>query len=157
MASFHVQRQPWQRWPRTLVCVKYNDDGTTEERRYAMGDDNYWKSMCRKETAVADRWRVKYHEIAGERYDAQETAKNMQAEIDGLKTMIADRDELIRDMLDAMVEGISIHACDYCISNHGGKSPCDGVIDSRRTKHLCRRHTLMEFRNRMEQLGIEED
>ena len=25
MATFHVQRQPWQRWPRTLVCVAWAD------------------------------------------------------------------------------------------------------------------------------------
>ena len=102
MALYHVERQSWQRWPRVLVCVKDDHDGTVERRRYVPegGTVEEWKARLRD---ALGRENEAWKDYAQAMVTLQgETAKaaHLQAEVDGLKTMLEDRDELICDMYD---------------------------------------------------------
>ena len=120
MATFHVQRQPWQRWPRTLVCVKENDDGTREERKYQPGE-TYWKELCRKESAAYGRKARSYEEVSAELYEVRKELDRRQAEIDGLTWQLEDARKLIRDLFDDM-------ACEPCGNYHRGDCMFNGDV-----------------------------
>lgn len=100
MAQYHVQRQCWQRWPRVLIVERVNDDDSKEERRYIPEGktESQWKELCRKMTGLRDKSARESEEKAQLLMEAQDELLSKQAEIDGLRWGIDDRDKLIRDM-----------------------------------------------------------
>ena len=97
MSRITVQRQCWQRWPRVLIAERRNDDGTVDKRRYVPegGTRDEWNGRTREVMR-------KYAEAANNlnaRMLEEWKVPNLQAEIDGLKWAIEERDALIRDLL----------------------------------------------------------
>lgn len=99
MARITVQRQCWQRWPRVLIAEKHNDDGTEDERRYVPegGTRDEWnermREVMRKHAEAANNLNARLLE--------EEKVPSLQAEIDGLKWAIEERDALIRAIWEA--------------------------------------------------------
>ena len=100
MAVYHVQRQGWQRWPRVLIVERVNDDDSKEERRYIPEGKtpSQWKELCRKMTGLRDKSARESEEKAQLLMEAQDELLSKQAEIDGLRWGIDERDQLIHDM-----------------------------------------------------------
>lgn len=93
--QFYVEASYWARWPKVLVMCKKTGNGV-ERRRYI------------PEGGTRDQWNERMREIMRNYSEAannlnarlleEEKAPNLQAEVDGLKWALAERDELIRDM-----------------------------------------------------------
>ena len=127
MVRITVQRQCWQRWPRVLIAERRNDDDTVDERRYVPegGTTDQWnertRETLRKLEAARKELDTRLHE--------ESELPNLQAEIDGLKWAIEERDELVRDLLAVYFEGIECNLgdCRDC-SHRDWPNPCEGWL-----------------------------
>ena len=93
--QFYVEANRWARWPRVLVMCKKTGDGI-ERRHYipAGGTRDQWNERMRKIMC-------NYAEAANKlnaRLLEESQVPSMQAEVDGLRWAIDERDELICDM-----------------------------------------------------------
>lgn len=123
MAIFHVQRQCWQRWPRVLIVERMNDDGSKEERRYVPegGTRDEWNGRVRETLRKFNDAKAKYDAMMADMADVP----NFQAEIDGLRWGVEERDELIRDMFHMLVG----HAVDQYVDEEEWESVMSRVIE----------------------------
>lgn len=101
MSQFYVERQGWQRWPRMLIMCKKTGYGV-ERRRYVPenGTRDKWNSRMREALR-------KYNEASknlNARLLEESEVPNLQAEIDGLKWAIEERDNLIRGMFTELID-----------------------------------------------------
>lgn len=142
MAMFHVQRQCWQRWPRVLIVERKGDNGGHEERRYIPEGktEGQWKELCRKMTGLRDKSARESEEKAQLLIEAQDELLSRQAEIDGLRWAVEERDQLIRDLLIAYFENTECRL--------GDCRDCG----SRDWPHECEGWLLFD---RAEQMGVE--
>lgn len=123
MAIFHVQRQCWQRWPRVLIVERKGDDGGHEERRYVPegGTRDEWSGRVRETLRKLDDAKAKYDAMMADMADIP----SFQAEIDGLRWGVEERDELIRDMFHMLVG----HAVDQYVDEEEWESVMSRVIE----------------------------
>lgn len=123
MAIFHVQRQYWQRWPRVLIVERTNDDGSKEERRYVPegGTRDEWNGRVRETLRKFNDAKAKYDAMMADMADIP----SFQAEIDGLRWGVEERDELIRDMFHMLVG----HAVDQYVDEEEWESVMSRVVE----------------------------
>ena len=93
--QFYVEASYWARWPKVLVMCKKTGNGT-ERRRYVPegGTRDEWNERTREVMR-------KYSEAAKKlnaRMLEEQKAPILQAEIDGLRWAVEERDALILDM-----------------------------------------------------------
>lgn len=93
--QFYVEASYWARWPKVLVMCKKTGNGT-ERRRYVPegGTRDEWNERTREVMR-------KYSEAANKlnaRMLEEQKASVLQAEIDGLRWAVEERDALILDM-----------------------------------------------------------
>jgi hypothetical protein len=109
------------------------DDWGHEERRYVPEGktEGQWKELCRKMTGLRDKSARESEEKARLLMEAQDELLSKQAEIDGLRWAVEERDQLIRDMRSVIEVFCDSSECDSCPALGEGV-PCSfGEVDGR--------------------------
>ena len=93
--QFYVEANYWRRWPNVLVMCKKTGNGV-ERRRYIPegGTRDQWSERMR---AIMCNYAEATNKLNA-RLLEESQVPSMQAEVDGLKWEIEERDELICDM-----------------------------------------------------------